>query len=178
MVSPVTEILHFKKNLLGGSTLTDGNGNVILETVSSAAGGETVIFENGETAHLTENIYGSATLDFTGVSNDIVGTASIFGAETFHQGGEYIGTMEPNFMGNGVEFTGSTSETLFTTSPDLFGGTQISFTSPFIDSNTSLEVFDIHNTFSDIDTISSQVSMLDLGSATDAIDGLDLLGLF
>ncbi|MEN8698438.1 hypothetical protein [Bacillus infantis] len=175
--SPVSS-LHLKENLLGGTSLSDGNGNIIFETTPSAAGGETVMFANGETGHLTENIYGSTTLDMQGIENDIVGHPSIFGGESFYQGGEYVGSIEPNFMGNGFNATGSTGETLFTTSPDITGGTSLDFTSPLLDHGSSWHAADLQNSFSEIETISSQVSVADLGSASDAVDGLDFLDFF
>jgi hypothetical protein len=174
---PVQEALHFKENLLGGISLADGNGNTLFETMPSAAGGETIMFDNGETAHLSENILGGTTVDFTGVSNDIVGIPSIFGGELLYQGGEYIGSIEPNFMGNGVDFTSSTGQTMFSTSPDIFGGTEVSFSSPLLESSSGLQTFDLQNSFSEIEAVSSQISVADLGAATDAVDGLDFLDL-
>lgn len=178
ILSPIPEVLNFKQNLLGGSTLTDGNGTKIFETMPSAAGGETIMFDGGETAHLTENIYGGTTIDFTGTTNDVVGFPSIFGGESFNQGGDFIGSIEPNFMGNGFDFTSSTGETMFSTSPDIFGGTQVTFNSPIFDSSSASQIFDLQNSFSGIETISSQISVADLGTATDAIDGLDFLDFF
>jgi hypothetical protein len=178
ILSPVHEVLHFKRNLLGGTSLADMNGNTIFETMPNVVGGETVMFDGGETAQLTENIYGGTTLDFTGTTNDIVGMPSIFGGESFHQGGEFIGSIEPSFMGNGFDFTSSTGDTLFSTSPDIFGGTEVTFSSPIIDSSSVWDTFDLHNSFSHIDTISSHLSVADIGTATDVFDGLDFLDLF
>lgn len=178
LISPVGEVLHFKENLLGGMSLSNSNGTTILETMPNAAGGETVMFDSGETAHLTENIYGSTSLDFIGTTNDIVGRPSIFGQENFFQGGELIGSMKPNFMGDGYQFTDASGETVLSTSPDIFGGTQVAYNPPMIDSNSFGQTFDVHQSFSDVDTISSQISAVDLGSATDMIDGLDFLDLF
>ncbi|WP_147433983.1 hypothetical protein [Planomicrobium sp. Y74] len=178
LISPSSRFLHFKENFMGGSTITDGTGSVLLETRPHAGGGETVEFSDGETAHLTENIYGSSTLDFTGMENDIVGTASIFGTESYSQGGTFIGSTSPNSFGEGVVFTNSTSDTVVTASPDFLGGTQIAFTSPIIDVSSNAAAFDIQNSFSEIETLASGTSAADLGSATDAIDGFDFLGLF
>lgn len=178
LVSSAPEILQFKENFMGGNTLVDGTGTVILETRPSAEGGETVEFSTGETAHLAENIHGSATLDFTGTTNDIVGTASIFGAESFSQGGSYIGTVAPDFTGNGLVFSNSSSETIASASPDFLGNTQIAFSSPLFETSTSTETLELQNSFAEIETLSSGVSAADLGSATDALDGMDFLGLF
>ncbi|SDI64714.1 hypothetical protein SAMN04487975_12417 [Planococcus glaciei] len=178
LIPPMAGVLKFKKNLLGGSTLTDENGTTILETTPSAAGGETVMFTNGETAHLSENVYGSATLDFTGTTPDIVGTASIFGAESFEKGGVFIGTTIPNFAGDGVVFSNSASESLLTSSPDFFGNTLVAFSSPFIEQNFPMSSLDLQNSFVDIEAILSQFSLADLSSTIDAVDGLDFLGLF
>ncbi|MGE6753626.1 hypothetical protein ACQKFO_09260 [Rossellomorea sp. NPDC071047] len=167
-----------KENLLRGTTLSDGNGNVVFETIPNAAGGETVSFSNGETGHVSENIYGGTTLDMQGIDNDIVGRPSIFGGENYYQGGEHIGSIEPNFMGDGFDFTGSSGGTVFTTSSDIFGGTQIDFSSPIVDYGAGWQAYDLNNHFSDIDTISSQVSAADLGSVTDGMDALNFMDLF
>jgi hypothetical protein len=172
------ETFHSKENLLGGTTLSDGNGNVVFETMPNAAGGETVNFSNGETGHVSENIYGGTTLDMQGIENDIIGRPNIFGGENYYQGGEHIGAIEPNFMGNGFDFTGSSGETVFTTSSDISGGTQFEFSSPLVDHSSSWQAYDLNNHFSDIDTISSQVSAADLGSVTDGMDALNFMDLF
>ena len=178
VITPQLEHLHAKENLLGGTSVSDGAGNTLFETMPSAAGGETVMFGNGETGHLTDNIYGGTTLDMPGIEDDIVGRPSIFGEEHFYQSGEHIGSAGPDFMGEGTVFTGSAGDTLFTSSPDLFGGTQISFSSPLIDHSSSWQNFDLTSRFSEIDTVSSQVSMADFGSAADAADTLDFLDFF
>lgn len=177
LCTPMCEVLHKKENLMGGISLTNGNGNTIVETMPSAAGGETVMYGNDETAHLTENMYGSTTLDFTGTTEDIVGRQGIFGEENFYQNGELIGTMKPNFTGDGVDFTSTTGHS-FSTSPDIFGDTQVAFSNPVIDSSSPMSSFDLQNSFSEVEAISSQVSVAELGSATDAVDGLDFLGMF
>lgn len=173
-----SETLHLKENFLGGISISDVNGNVFAETFSSAAGGQTVEFENGEIGHLTDNIYGGTTLDMPGIENDMVGMPSLFGQENFYRGGELVGSIEPNFMGNGFEASGSFGETLFTTSPGLFGSTQMNFSSQFMDHSSSGQSFDLNNHFNEIDTISSQISAADLGSATDVFDGLDFMDIF
>jgi hypothetical protein len=177
IISPGPETFYIKENLLGGISLEAGNGNTLFETMPNAAGGETLMFDNGETAHVSENIYGGTTVDFAGVSNDIVGMPSIFGGESLYQDGEYVGSIEPNFMGDGVDFTSSTGQTMFSTSPDILGGTEVSFTSPLLESTSSLQTFDLQNSFSEIEAVSSQISVADLGTATDAVDGLDFLDL-
>ncbi|QHS23282.1 hypothetical protein GWK91_10120 [Virgibacillus sp. MSP4-1] len=171
------EVLNVKENLLGGSSIVDRNGNPVLETMPNAAGGETVMFENGETANLTDNIYNGSTLDFTGVSNDITTRPAIFGEEQVYQGSDHIGTLEPNLMGDGYDFTSTANDTLFSTSTNSFGDTQISFDSSFFEAAPGSSAMDLHHSFSEIDTVSSQFSAADLGSATDAVDGIDVLGL-
>jgi hypothetical protein len=176
--SPDTGILHAKENLLGGTTLADGNGNVFLETMPNAAGGETVMFANGETGTLSENIHGGTTLDMPGVENDIVGRPSIFNGENFSQGGEHIGSIEPGFMENSIDFTGTSGGVDITASPDIFGETQFEVSSSFMDHSSSWQVYDLNQHFSDIDTISSHVSAADLGTVTDGIDALNFLDWF
>lgn len=178
VITPQLEQLHAKENLLGGTSVTDGSGHMLFETMPSAAGGETILFENGETGHLTENIYGGTTLDMPGIDGDIVGRPSIFGEEHFYQGGEHIGSSAPDLLGEGTVFTGSAGDTLFASSPDLFGGMQINFSAPILDQSSSWQRFDLSSQFSEIDTVSSQVSMADLGSAADTADALDFLDFF
>ncbi|WP_061808741.1 hypothetical protein [Rossellomorea vietnamensis] len=170
--------LHAKENLLGGTTLTDGNGNVFLETMPNVTGGETVTFTNGETGTLSENIYGGTTLDMPGIENDIVGRPSIFNGENFSQGGEHIGSIEPGFMENSIDFTGTSGGVDITASPDILGGTQFDVSSSFMDHSSSWQAYDLNQHFSDIDTISSHFSAADLGSVTDGIDALNFLDLF
>ncbi|XXM71358.1 hypothetical protein ACQ0QQ_16870 [Lysinibacillus sphaericus] len=173
LVTSGSEVFHSKDNLLGGTTLTG-----VFETMPNATGGETVMFTNGETGTVSENIYGGTTLDMQGIENDIVGRPSIFGGENFYQGGEHIGSVEPGFMENSFNFTGSTGDTVFTAAPDIFGDTQFEFSTPLVDHSSSWQAYDLNNHFSDIDTISSQFSAADLGSVTDGMDALNFMDLF
>lgn len=169
--------LLIKKSLFNEVTLVDGSGNVVVHIVPSVAGGATVSYDNGDTGHLYENVYGSTTLDMPGIEHDIVGRPSIFETENFSQGGDVIGTVSPNFTGDGIHGIGSAGNS-FTTSPDFFGSTQVTFSPSLTDTYTFSQPIDLQNSFSEVDAISSQFSAADLGSATDMVDGLDVLDLF
>ncbi|MGF2614537.1 hypothetical protein FZC84_21530 [Rossellomorea vietnamensis] len=170
-----TTTLHFKENLLGGTSLVDGSGDTILRTMPSAAGGETVYFGNGDTGHLTETLTGGFKIDMPGLENDIIGRPSIFDEVNLYQGGEHIGTIEPDFMGNGIDITMNAGASQFTAFPGVTGGVQTDFTSPMLDQSSGWQDFNLQNNFSEIETISSHVSAADLGSASDAVDGVDFL---
>lgn len=168
------EMLHVKENLLGGISGTTTNGGVIFETMPNAMGGETVMFSNGETGHLSENISGGLTLDMQGIENDVVSNPGIFGSESVHQGGEFVGVMQPNLMGSG--FTLSGNEGSMSASPDILGGANLQFTPPLVTPDSYSQGLDLHDQFSVIDsTISTSLSAGDLASVSDGLDLLDLL---
>ncbi|RSL29758.1 hypothetical protein D7Z54_29440 [Salibacterium salarium] len=173
------ETYQVKENLLGGSSVVDGNGHAIVETMPHAAGGETVTLADGDTAHATENVYGGTTMDFTGTQNDIVGRPSIGGEENYYQNGEHVATSEPNLWGDGVNFTAPADGTVFQSSTDTFGNQQVDMDSSLVNGEAGAPAADLENTFSGVDAASSDISAVDLGSATDvmdAADGADLLG--
>lgn len=175
--SLLEKTLFVKKSLFNEMTLVDGSGNVMVHIVPSVVGGATVSYANGDTGHLYENVYGSTTLDMPGIERDLVGRPSIFGTDTFSQGGDVVATVSPNFTGDGLQGVSSLGNS-FSTSPDLFGNTQVSFSPSIVDSSAYAQPFDLQNSFSEIDAISSQFSAADLGSATEVVDGLDVLDLF
>ena len=178
LVSPGQDELHVKENLLEGVTGVDGRGGAVFETMPHAGGGETIMFENGETAHVTENVQGGINIDMPGIGNDIASRPSLFGEESFYQGGEYIGTLGSDFTGNGTEFTAASGETLFSASPGVAGGMDVDFSSPLFPSGPDGQTFDLQNSFSEIETVSSHFATADLGTATDVMDGADFLGFF
>lgn len=169
--SPISETFYVKENLLGGSSVVDLAGNPILDTMPNAAGGETVNFANGETGHLKENIEGDTTLDMPGIENDIHSRPGIFDQEYFYQNGESIGTMQPNFMGDGVDFVAPAGGTVFSTSNSPIADAQIQVDSSLLHT----EGANLQNSFSDIEAISNQFSGADLASASDSMDALDVL---
>ncbi|WP_087974185.1 hypothetical protein [Oceanobacillus rekensis] len=177
--SPLPETLYVKENVLDGISITTGNGSTVMEAAPNVTGGMTVDFGNGETATIQENIYQGTSIDMPGIENDIIGRPTIFGGESFTQNAEYVGTLSPSLLGDGYQFTDSAGDTLFTTSTAFNGSTQLdinSFATTDLGTSTASS-FDIADSFSGIDAISSQVSVADLGSATDAMDGLDVLGM-
>ncbi|MGP4040719.1 hypothetical protein ACTWP4_12620 [Gracilibacillus sp. D59] len=175
-IAPMSETYYVKENFFGGSSFVDINGNPILETMPNAAGGETFHFANGETAHVRENVEGGTTFDFTGIDNDITSRSSIFGQENYYQNGEHIGTLQPNFTGDGVDFVAPSGGTMFSTSENsVIGESQVHIDSSFVDSESYTSGFDLQNHFSEIEAVSSQISSADLGTAMDGSDALDVL---
>ncbi|WP_106496140.1 hypothetical protein [Lentibacillus sp. Marseille-P4043] len=168
LFSPLPETLQVKENVLGGISLTTGNGTTVMEGMPDVTGGMNAMFANGETATIKDNIYGGTTVDMTGVENDIVGRPTIFGGESYTQGGEYVGTLSPDLLGDGYQFTAPTGETLLSTSTSFDGGTQLDFnsfaTTEF--GETTASAFDVGDAFYGIDAISSQISVADFGSGS------------
>ncbi|KAB8139472.1 hypothetical protein F9U64_00105 [Gracilibacillus oryzae] len=177
-ISPLEGTLEIQENLFQGFKIVDMNGNVFANTVPSAAGGETIHFANGETAHVRENIEGGTTFDFVGLESDITTRPSIFDQESVYQNGEYIGTLKPNFMGDGINFTAPDGQNLFSVTNSSIGGEQIHFNSSLFDTTTASSNFDLANSFSEVEAVTSQFSMADLGGFAHGMDGIDMLGLF
>lgn len=172
------ESLHMKEDFLGNITISDRSGDIILEASPGVMGEGTVHFANGDSGTLMESADGGLHLDMTGVTSDIKATPAIFGDANITQGGEFIGSISPNFMGDGFTGMDAVGNTFFSTSSGLFDSTSISFSSPIIDPTLASTPFDLQNSFSEIDALSSQVSVADLGSVTDVLDDADFLGLF
>ncbi|MDL4839242.1 hypothetical protein [Aquibacillus rhizosphaerae] len=174
--APMSETYYVKENLFQGSSVVDINGNTIMETMPHAGGGETAHFGYGETAHVRDNVEGGITVDFQGIENDITSRPSIFGQENYYQNGEHIGTMQPNFTGDGVDFVAPSGGTIFSSSNNsVIGDSQMTIDSSFVNSGNYGTDFDLQNHFSEIETVASQFSSADLGTAMDGTDALDVL---
>lgn len=159
--------------LFNGIKLSDGS--TVLNAFNNATGGLTVDLGVGEgTATISENIYGSQTIDFSDPTIDsIVGHPSIFG-DTFTQGGVTVASIEPSFMGDGMNVMMSDGVT-FTGMSDIFSN--IAFKTNSIMNVSTLNAPSYLNDFSSVSSLADTTSSLDVFDAATAVDGLDILDL-
>lgn len=159
--------------LFNGIQLTDGS--TVLSAFNNPTGGLTVDLGIGEgTATIADNIQGSQTIVFSDPSiAPIVGRPSLFG-DTFTQGGMPVGSIEPNFMGDGINVAMSDGVT-FTGATDIFSN--MAFTSNSIMDMSAITVPTYLSDLSSVSSVADSTSAFDVFDAATAIDGLDILHL-
>lgn len=160
-------------SLFEGIKLMDGS--TVLNAYENAIGGLTVDLGVGEgTATITDNVYGSQTITFSGSDLDpIVGRPSLFG-ESFSQGGSSIASIEPSFMGDGMNVM-MNDGVVFTGMTDIFSN--ITFNASSINNLSSLYAPSYLNDLSSVSYAADSTSALDVFDAATAVDGLDILDL-
>ena len=158
-------------SLFNGIQLSDGS--TVLGAFNNVTGGLTVDLGIGEgTATIVDNIQGSQTIFFSDASMaPIVGRPSLFG-DTFTQGGMSVASIEPTFMGDGINVIMSDGVT-FTGVTDIF--TNMAFKSNSIMNMSAITAPTYLSDFSSVSSIANSTSALDVYDAATAIDGLDIL---
>lgn len=151
------------------------NGSTVLSAFNNATGGIIVDLGIGQgTATIKENIYDSYTIDYSDPSiNSLIGHPSLFG-ETFTQNGEMVATIEPYFMGDGINVVMSDGVT-YSGMSDIFSN--ITFNSNSLTNISSLQAPSYLNDFSFVSSVANTTSSLDVYDAATAVDGLDILDL-
>lgn len=159
--------------LFNGIKLSDGS--TVLNAFNNATGGLTVDLGIGEgTATVADNIYGSQTITFSDSEIDpIVGHPSIFG-DSFTQGGASVASIEPTFMGDGMNVIMSDG-VVFSGMTDIFSN--ISYQTKSMMNLSSLATPTYLNDFSSVNSVADSASALDVYDAATAVDGLDILDL-
>lgn len=157
--------------LFNGIQLSDGS--TVLHAFNNATGGLTVDLGSGEgTATIVDNIKGSRTIFFSDSTiAPIVGRPSLFG-DTFSQSGMSIGSIEPTFIGDGINV-------LTADGVSIIGATDI-FSNMTFKSNSIMNMSAINTPtyLSDLSSVSSvadSTSALDVYDAATAVNGLDIL---
>lgn len=159
-------------NLLGGYEL-HGVGLDILSAREGVFGEMIVDLGPGsiDTATITDNIAGGSTIHFSNPEMlDIVGTPSIFGGETFTQGGIEVANVDPSLLGDGISIATDSGDILASTT-DVLGNTLFQVNS--LVTSPSL--------VADLTSLSTATSAIDsfdvLDSASSILDGLDILDI-
>lgn len=157
--------------LFSGIKLSDGS--TVMNAFSNATGGLTVDLGIGEgTATIGDNIYGSQTIFFSDPSMaPIVGRPSLFG-ETFSQGGISVGSIEPSFMGDGLNIM-MDNGIAYTGMMDIFS--KMKFTSNSLMDVNSFTTSTYLSDLASVGAVANSTSALDVFDAATAIDGLDIL---
>lgn len=157
-------------NLVNGLDL-HANGQQVLSSFENAAGGTTVNLGvgTGETATITDNIYGGQTINFSNPTMaDIVSRPGLFDSQTFYQDGSAIATLEPTMIGDGLTLASD-------------AGTLVGSVGLFDTVSLKLKAFTTPTYMSDISSISSAATSVDAVSVADSfavvegLDGLDVL---
>ena len=159
------------ESLFNGISLS--SDSTVMNAFDNATGGMTVDLGIGEgTATITDNIYGSQTITFSdSVTDPIVGRPSLFG-DSFTQGGTSFASIEPSFMGGGLNV-------MMNDGPTYVGMTDI-FSSVTFNASSMMNIGSIAppaylHDLSEVSSFADTTSALDVFDAATAIDGLDIL---
>ena len=157
--------------LFNGIKLSDGSN--VLNAFNNATGGLTVDLGAGEgTATIADNVYGSQTIFFSDPTMaPIVGRSSLFG-ETFSQSAMNVGSIEPSFMGDGLNIIMDNGVT-YTGMMDIYS--KMKFTSNSLMNVGSFTTPAYLSDLASVGSVAISTSALDAFDAATAIDGLDIL---